>query len=344
MRAWLLRSTGPPDVLQLTDVPTPEPGPGEVAVRVEAIGINFAEVLSRKGLYGWAPERPYVPGMEVAGTIDAVGEGVDRRPGERVLCGMKHGGYAERVVVDEALALPAPEGFSIEESAAFGVSFITAWVSLREMARLRPEDRVAITAAAGGVGTAAVRIAVAHGCDVIGLVGSGEKLDRVRALGARTAVAYRTDDFRERWREVTRERRPDVVHEVVGGDVFRACVERLAPFGRIVVVGYAGLDYDRWNPFSWWRAWRDAPRLGVREAAERSIGILSSHVGYLLPEEAVLRRVWTELTAFVEQHDLRPVVGHAFAFEELPEAHRLMESRRSVGKIVLRVGEGAAGR
>ncbi len=338
IRAWMLRRTGPPEALRLEEIPAPRPGPGEVAVRVEAIGINYAEVLSRKGLYGWAPKRPYVPGMEAVGTVTELGAEVDEPAvGARVLCGMQHGAYAERVVVSAERALPAFADFSVEENAAYAVNFMTAWVALVEMARLRSSDRVGITAAAGGVGTAAIQIAAAHGCRVLALAGSDDKLERVRALGAEATLNYRRPDFEERFDAVTSDRRLDVVLEVVGGDVYRACLGRLANFGRLVVVGYAGLDYSRWNPLSWWRAWRGAPRLDVMEAAMSSTGVLATHIGYLLPDAERLRAVWTALTEFTRIHGLRPLVGATYGFEELPEAHRFMESRRSVGKLVVRV-------
>ena len=338
MRAWLLDRTGGPEVLELKEVAEPEPGPGEVAVRVRAIGINYAEVLSRRGLYGWAPKRPYVPGMEVSGTIDAVGSGVDpERRGEVVLCGMKFGAYAERVVVPAARALPAVPGYTLEENAAYGVNFLTAWVALMEMARLRSTDRVGITAAAGGVGTAAVQIATAHGCHVVGMVGSDEKQELVRSLGAHATVNYRAPGFANRLGDAAPEGRLDVLLEVVGGDVYRTCVDGLDTFGRVVVAGYAQLDYAWWNPWSWWTAWRDAPRMSVTDAAEGSIGLLATHIGYLLPDEARLVSIWEVLTAFTLEHDLRPVVGRTFAFDELPEAHLFMESRRSVGKLVVLV-------
>jgi NADPH2:quinone reductase len=340
-RAWLLSRTGGPDVLRLTTVPTPSPGPGQVAIRVEAIGINYAEILSRKGLYGWAPKRPYVPGMEAVGVVEALGPGVEGcEVGQRVICGMQHGAYAERLVVDVGTALPALPGYSLEENAAFAVSFVTAWVGLVEMARLRATDRVAITAAAGGVGSAAVQITAAHGCSVIGLAGSEAKLERVRALGASSTVSYRRADFLERLDDAAPDGL-DVVLESVGGDVYRACLRRLAPFGRLVVIGYAGLDYALWNPLSWWKAWRGAPRMSVVDASVMSTGVMATHIGYLLPDAARLQRIWTALTAFTEEHGLRPVVGRTFAFEELPEAHRFMESRASVGKLVVRVGERA---
>lgn len=340
MRAWLLRRTGGPEVLELVELPDPVPGPGQMAVRVEAIGINYAETLSRRGLYGWAPKRPYVPGMEAVGVVEVLGPGVtDRSVGQRVVCGMQHGAYAERVVVDTGTALPAIAGYTLEENAAFAVSFVTAWVALVEMARLRASDRVAVTAAAGGVGTAAVQIAVAHGASVLGLAGSEAKLERVRALGAARTVSYRRRDFPARLAEAAPDGL-DVVLESVGGDVYRACLRRLAPFGRVVVIGYAGLDYARWNPLSWWRAWRDAPRMNVMKASMMSTGVLATHIGYLLPDLARLHRVWDDLTAFTARRALRPVVGRVCSFEELPEAHRFMESRESVGKLVVRVDAG----
>ena len=363
MRAWMLRRSGGPEVLRLEDVPVPEPGPGQVRVRVARIGVNYAEVLSRKGLYSWAPSRPYVPGMEASGVVEAVGPGVERAPGEPVLCGMQSGAYAEYVVVPEAAALPTLPHQTDAENAAVAVNFMTAWVALVEMARLRPRDRVAVTAAAGGVGTAAVQIAVAHGCPVIGLAGSAAKLERVQALGTARTVDYRADGWTEAFdgaltglgarrrhpsprgdgittdaRDVSMaERAPglDVVLELVGADVFRACRRRLAPFGRLVVAGYAALDYRWWNPWSWWTAWKGAPRMDVSAAARDSVGVLATHVGYLLPDEARLTAVWSALTDFAAAHDLRPVVGATYAFEDLPEAHRLMESRRSVGKILV---------
>ncbi|MEW5929784.1 MAG: zinc-binding dehydrogenase [Gemmatimonadota bacterium] len=338
MRAIVLDQHGGPEVLRVGTIPEPAPGAGEVRVRVEAIGVNFAEVLSRRGLYGWAPALPYTPGMEATGTIDALGPGVEgRAAGERVIVGAQHGTYAEKVVVPERQALPAIPGYSVEENAAVAVNYLTAWVSLVEMARLRPTDRVLVTAAAGGVGTAAVQIASRFGCATVGLAGSDAKLDTIRALGAGAAVNYRRAGWEERLREAASPGRFDVVLEVVGGEVFRAVWPVLAPFGRVVVAGFAGLALQRWNPLSWLRTWRDLPKADVRTLAPASHGFMATHVGYLLDDPPRLARVWGELRAFVAAHGIRPVVGAAFPFEEMAGAHRLMESRRSVGKIVVKV-------
>ncbi|HEX8362865.1 MAG TPA: zinc-binding dehydrogenase [Longimicrobium sp.] len=339
MRAIVLERHGGPGVLRAREVPDPVPGAGEVRVRVEAIGVNYAEVLSRKGLYGWAPAMPYTPGMEATGTIDALGPGVEGRAvGERVIVGAQHGAYAERMVVAERQALPALPGYSVEENAAVAVNYLTAWVALMEMARLRPADRVLVTAAAGGVGTAAVQIAARFGCSVVGLAGSDAKLNTIRALGAESAINYRRAGFQERLQAAAGPERFDVVLEVVGGEVFRAAWPVLAPFGRVVVAGFASLALQRWNPLSWLRTWRDLPKADIRSLAPASHGFMATHIGYLLDDPPRLARVWAELMEFVAAHEIRPVVGTIFAsLDELPEAHRLMESRGSTGKIVVRV-------
>src|SRR4029079_5184374 len=216
MKAIVLDRHGGPQVLRVRTVPDPTPGPGEVRVRIEAIGLNFAEVLSRKGLYGWAPAMPYTPGMEATGTIDALGADVEGCAlGDRVIVGAQYGAYAEKIVVPMRQALAALAGYSNEENAAIAVNYLTAWVALMEVARLRPTDRVLVTAAAGGVGTAAVQIATRFGCATTGLAGSDPKLEAIRALGAESAVNYRRDDFKECLSAAAGPNRFDVVLEVV---------------------------------------------------------------------------------------------------------------------------------
>jgi NADPH2:quinone reductase len=279
--------------------------------------------------------------MECAGHIASVGDGIDpARVGERVIVGAQYGCYAELVAVAAQQALPAVADFSVEENAAFAVNFMTAWVSLMEMARLRPTDRVLITAAAGGVGTAAVKIAKAFGCRVYGAVGSAAKLPLLENLGVDRAVSYGEPGFAERVREASAAAGDDppgvdVVLEVVGGDVFRDSKELLVPFGRIVVAGFAGYELRRWNPLSWYRTWRDMPKAGISELATTSRGLLASHIGYLLKDPDRMARLWDDLTDFCSEHDLRPVVGSTFPLDQISAAHAFMESRGSTGKIVV---------
>lgn len=338
MKAVVLTKHGPPSVLKISEVPTPEPVAHQVRVKVQAIGLNYAEVLSRKGLYRWAPKLPYILGMEAYGEIEAVGPGIElRRVGEKVIVGAQYGSYAESIVVPELQALPALDGYAPEENAAFAVNYLTAWVGLVKLARLQPSDRVLIQAAGGGVGTAAVQLAKQYGCTVYGAAGSDTKIERLYKLKIDHAVNYRRFDFEREIRALTQGQGVDVVLETVGGEVYRKSLRLLAPFGRIVPLGFAGLDLQKWNPFSWWRTWRAIPRASLGRMAVKSYGVLASHLGYQLRDTARLLETWQELTTFVQQHQIRPVVGTVLPFDAIAQAHELMESRQSYGKIVLKL-------
>jgi NADPH2:quinone reductase len=276
--------------------------------------------------------------MEAYGEIDMVGKGAaNRRIGEKVIVGAQYGSYAESVVVPEEQAMPAIESYSPEENAAFAVNFMTAWVSLFAMARLRPTDRVLVNAAAGGVGTAAVQLAKAMGCTVYGTAGSDEKIALLEQLNIDCGVNYRKEDFEQKIRGETKGGGVDVVLELVGGTVYRKSIDLLAPFGRVVVAGFASLHLNRWNPVSWWQAWRSIPRPNISDMGEKSYAVMGTHLGYLLKDMPRLSGIWRELTAFVRAHELRPIVGAVFPLEDIAKAHALMETRKSMGKIVMKL-------
>ena len=210
--------------LELRDVPEPEPGEGQVLVRVRAAGINYADVLIREGRYPQPPPLPYVPGSEIAG---------ETADGRRVIGFVRSegGGYAEQAVCDEDWLFDLPDGAPFEEGAAFLLAFLTAWIPLTRQARVGPGTRVLVTAAAGGVGSAGVRVARALGADVVGAVGSPEKLEHVLSLGAGNAVTY----------DALSEVEPvDVILDQVGGELFSAGLKLLRPLGTIVGIGFAG--------------------------------------------------------------------------------------------------------
>ncbi len=337
MKVFVLRKSGGPEILKQEDVEAPIPGKGEVLVRMHYIGINYAEILSRRGLYSWAVKRPYILGMEGSGIIEEVGEGVDsKRTGQLVMVGTKFGTYAEKIVVSEELAVPALENFNLEENASFLVNYMTAWISLFSMANLKPQDKVLITAAAGGVGTAAVQLASKVSNRVYGFVGSQEKIDLIKSLGAIDGFNYRHEDYFKNIRAATDG--VDVVLEMVGGEVFHRSFNLLMPFGRIVVAGFASLDLKKWNPLSWIKTYRDIPRVSVSKMAEKSIAVMSTHIGYLLDEDPnLLMGLYDDMKAFVTKHDIRPVISKVFPFDEAPKAHRFIESRKSYGKVLLKV-------
>ncbi len=336
MRAYEFRRSGKPEVLKLTEVPEPSPKENEVKVKIECIGINYAEILSRKGMYGWAPKKPYTPGMEAFGEIVEVGTEVEKlKVGEKVIVGRQYGSYAEYICTEQHLCFPAIEDFTPAENAAYLVNFMTAWVALKKMCKVSKGDRVLIHAAAGGVGTAAVQIGKALGCTVYGTASKKGKLELIEKLGATKAINYATQDFYE---EIINDGgKLDSVLEVVGGEVFKKSLKLLKPFGSLAVIGFASINFKKWNPISWWRTWKDAPKVKILSMMKRSQGIFASHIGYLTGNTEVTSQIWEELKSFTEEHKLKPVVGKTFDFSEMPEAHRYMESRESVGKIVVNV-------
>jgi NADPH:quinone reductase-like Zn-dependent oxidoreductase len=327
MRAFLLARHGGPEVLRITDVPTPMPAKGEVRVRIEVIGINFAEILSRRGLYGWAPRLPYILGMEAFGAIDAVGDGVTTHSvGDPVVVGTQYGTYAEFLCIPAERALPAPRHLTPVQSAAFAVNYLTAWIGLMEMARLRPTDTLLVTSAAGGVGTAAVQLGAKLGARVIGAAGKG-KQDAILSLGAHIAIDYA---------QLEQSEDANVVLEMTGGSVYRAVLRHLAPMARVVIAGASDAFPRTRNPFARIAALRNLPRMSLLDMLRRSYGVMSFHVGWLL-DAGVVTAAWRELVRFAEEDQIVPVVARELAFEEMADAHRLLEERRNVGKVVVRV-------
>ncbi|SVC62193.1 uncharacterized protein METZ01_LOCUS315047, partial [marine metagenome] len=283
MKSYILKKYGNPDVLKIANCPEPVPGSEEIRVKIGKIGLNYAEVQSRKGLYGWAPKLPYTLGMEAFGYVDMIGESVNsRKVGERVIVGCQYGTYAEKIVIPERQALSPIISFSDDENSAFAVNYLTAWVALMKVARLKSNDTVLVHAAAGGVGTAAVQIAKKFGCNVIGTASKNEKIEMLNNLGIDMAINYLHEDFEEIIKHKMNNNGVDVVLEVVGGDVFKKSMKLLNPFGRTVVAGFASLNLKKMNPISWVNTWKDIPRAKVADLAESSTGLLATHLGYLL--------------------------------------------------------------
>ena len=304
MRAIVLEATGGPEQLVVQDVPEPDAGSGSAVVDVHAAGINFADVLIRLGRYPQMPELPVVLGSEIAGELE----------GERVMgfARSEGGGYAERVALDRRWLLPLPASASFAEGAAFPMAFLTAWIPLSELVRIAFGARVLITAAAGAVGTAAVQIVRALNGRPIAAVGSIEKLELPRSLGAAEAVTY----------DAIADLEPvDVVFDLVGGDVFTSSLSLLKPMGTAIAVGYAG------------GLWQDVSPTWL---VGRNIGVHGFYLGRLIGRNPELvARAAQDVLRLWEGGAVRPIVGAEFPLEQAGEAHRLIESRQSTGKVVL---------
>jgi NADPH2:quinone reductase len=289
--------------LELRDVPDPVPGDGEVLVNVRAAGINFLDVLIRRGRYPQMPELPAVLGYELAGELE---------DGTRAMALVTTGAYAELALVPRSALVPLPDGATFAEGAGFVLTFLTAYVPLTRQVRLNEGQTVLVHAAAGGVGTAAIQVARTLGARVVAAVGSAEKLEVCRELGAEKAYVYD---------ELPEDMRVDVVVDPVGGELFEAAVARLRPLGTLVAIGYAG---GLW------------PELQPAQLVGRNVGVQGVYIGRLLrhaPE--VVAAATGELLELWQDGTIRPLVGAEFPLAEVEDAHALVESRRSVGKVVL---------
>ena len=330
---------GGPERLTLRQRPDPVPGPGEVLVRTAAIGLNFADLFVRSGAYPRTPRPPFVPGMEVSGIVEAAGEGAPFSPGQRVVAVPLFGGHAEKVVVPAARVFALPDGVDLVQAAAMPVVFLTA-AYLCERAAVAEGDRVVVTAAAGGVGTALLQLLARRGARTIALVGSEGKRAVVNAFGVAASGTYT-----EAGHLVERVfgGQADVVADAMGGRIFRLLWRRLAPGGRYVLYGFAAAS---------------GPRGVAKLAAARELlamGFLSPYevvqscrtlIGFnlsLLPDaRGELRRAAAEIFALWQNGAVRPVLGPSFPFERLPDAHRALAARGTTGKIVI-VGPQAGG-
>jgi NADPH2:quinone reductase len=302
VKAAVLHATGSP--LSLEDVAEPQPGEGQSLVEVRAAGINFADVLIRAGRYPQPPPLPAILGNEVAGDLD----------GRRVLGFVRTsgGGYAERAAVDDDWIFDLPPAASYAEGAAFLTTYLTAWIPFTRQVRLHHGTNVLVTAAAGGVGTAAVQLAVFSGATVTAAAGTEEKLALARELGASRTVAYD---------EIAALDDVDVAFDPVGGPVYRACLEALRPLGIAIGIGFAG---GAWEPV-------DPARL-----VGRNIGAVGFYLGRLMAfQPRLVQEQARELLALWQRGLLRPVVGAELPLEQANEAHELIASRRSTGKVVL---------
>jgi len=302
VRAAVLKGVGGPEQLVVDEVPDPEIAEGQAIVDVRAAGVNFADVLVRIGQYPQMPELPTILGSEVAGELD----------GARVMGFGESGGYAERVAVDPRWLLPLPASASFAEGAAFPMAFLSAWIPLTELLRIAFGARVLVTAAAGAVGTAAVQIVRALNGAPVAAVGSEAKFELPRSLGAAECVTY----------EQIGELDPvDAVFDLVGGEVFAASLSLVKPLGTVVAVGYAG------------GLWED---VSPRWLVGRNIGVHGFFLDRLMTRRPdLVERSARDALRLWESGAVRPIVGAEFPLDEAAEAHRLIESRQSTGKVVL---------
>lgn len=322
MRAVLCKSLNGPDGLVVEDLPTPEPGPGEVRVRVRAAGLNFLDTLITRGKYQHKPDLPFSPGAEVAGEVDAVGEGVEGlAAGQRVCAYLSWGGAREQVIARAEHVIPVPEGIGDDIAAGVNVTYGTAMHGLKDRGRLQAGETVAVLGAAGGAGLAAVEVAKRFGAEVIAVASSAEKLEVCRQHGADLLLNYATTDLKLGLRDLTGSRGVDIVYDCVGGDHSEPALRGLAWMGRYLVVGFAA---------------GAIPRIPLNLVLLKScdvVGVLWGEATRRNPQGH--RSNMQAVLDWIVAGELNPHTHAVLPLTETAEAIRMLDRREASGKVIV---------
>ncbi|MEA2903229.1 MAG: hypothetical protein QOI12_616 [Alphaproteobacteria bacterium] len=325
MTAIAIRAPGGPEMLVPEERPVPQPGDGEVLVKVAAAGVNRPDVHQRQGSYPPPAGATDIPGLEIAGEVVALGAGVTRwKLGDKVMALVVGGGYAEYCPAHESVCLPVPAGLSMSEAAAIPETFFTVWYNMMERGRLKAGETVLIHGGSSGIGTTAIQLAREAGARVITTAGSPEKCDACRKLGAEIAVNYKTEDFVAATKAATAGRGADVILDIVGGDYIDRNYQAAAIEGRVLQIAFMG------SP----KATVDFRRIMFKRLTHTGSVLRSRPVA---EKAAIARAVEQHVLPLVAAGRVRPVMDRSFALREAAAAHARMESSAHIGKIVLTV-------
>lgn len=321
MKAIRVERLGPPDVMELQDVPAPTPGPGEVRIEVEAVGINFADVLSVAGEYLTRTRVPYTPGMEFAGIVESLGEGVTGvQVGQRVAALGGSGALARYSVVNAAGLIPVPENLSGAQAAAFPVSYFTAYHGLKTLGRGVEGEWVLVQAAAGALGTASIQLAKAMGMHVIALASTEEKLALARDLGADVTILQDDPDRVQKVRDAAGGKGVPLILEVVGGKRFQESLDMAAPQGRIIVIGNASREQANLRPV---------------ELMKRNLTVTGLWLTSLMNDRAATMQAAQALAGLVGSGKVTPQVGPTYALADSARAFQDLLDRKTTGKVII---------
>jgi NADPH2:quinone reductase len=328
MRQVVFDAAGGPDVIRIAEAPVPQPGPGKVLVEVVAAGINRPDLMQRAGNYPPPPGESHVPGMEIAGHVVALGEGVSGLgQGDAVCALLGSGGYAEYALADAALCLPVPRGLSPVEAAGIPETFFTVFDNVFTRGRLKAGEWILIHGGSSGIGTTAIQLAKVFGVSVIVTAGSAEKCGVCRALGADYAIDYKTQDFVEEVKKLTHKRGVDVILDMVGGSYIQKNLSILALEGRLVQIAFLQssiVENFNFMPLMLKRLTLMGSTMRARSLAQKA------EVAAALRE-----KIWPLL----DQGKVKPMIHATFPLEDARQAHELMESSSHIGKILLLTGK-----
>lgn len=321
--------------LQVKTLPKPELKSGEVLVRVKACGLNFAELMGRQGLYDPLPSPPVTMGMEGAGVVEAVGDGVeDKKVGDRVIVLARSGVWQEVVVVPVERAILMPDQMSFEEGAALPINYLTAYLMLFEMANIKPGKSVLVHMAAGGVGIAATQLCQAVKDVTIFGTASASKHETIAQGGVTHPIDYRTKDYVEEVRKISPQG-VDVVLDPLGGSDTQKGYNLLKPMGTIIVFGAAnGVTGQKRNLFALAKLWYHQLSLSTLKLMQANKAVCGFHLGFLKDEELITQTM-DKLMELYNQGKIKPKIDSCFHFEEVADAMKRMHDRQNVGKVIL---------
>ena len=338
MRQIWIDKFGAPDVLRVRSAPDPSPAPGQMRIRVEASGVNFADIMGRMGVYPDLPPVPVVPGYEVAGRVDAVGSGLDQQwVGRDVVAMTQFGGYADVVCAPAKQVFARPQGLSAIDGAAIPVNYITAWQLLVVMGGLKTGETVLVHSAGGGVGIAATQISKHIGATVIGTASAG-KHEAIRALGVDHLIDYTREDFEKRVHEITNGRGVELAIDAVGGESFKKSYRALAPTGRLGMFGASSMAQGRTrNPLALLSFAASMPWLQFNPVTlmNANKGVFGVNVGHMWSEVDRVGAWMNDILGLWSKGVVRPQIARTFGFDEAAAAHEYIQSRSNIGKVVL---------
>jgi NADPH:quinone reductase-like Zn-dependent oxidoreductase len=336
MKSLTISRFGGPEVLAIVEAPDPRPRPGEVRIRVERAGLNFSDIATRVGLNPDAPPPPSVAGYEVSGAVDVLGEGVSSfRPGDRVLALTRFGGQADRVVTPEASVFRMPESMSLEQAAALPVTYLTAFHILFHVHALRPREKVLIHMGGGGVGRAAIELCrLREGVEIFGTA-SAPKHPALLEWGVHHPIDYRSTDYAEVVKRLTSGRGVDLVLDPLGGPDTGKSYGLLAPVGHIVCFGWANMvSGSRRNYLRMAAQIARIKRFSPLSLMDHNRTVSGVNIGHLWGEVDLLRGHMLRLLELFEQGRIAPHVDRVFPLSKGADAHRYMQDRKNVGKIL----------
>jgi NADPH:quinone reductase len=325
MKAWRVNDWCEPDQMEFADISAPEPKPGEIRIKNRAAALNFFDILMIQGKYQSKPPRPFTPGSEVAGVVDKVGDRVTEfNAGDRVQAIATGGTYCEYSIAPAGKAFRIPDAMSFEEAAAMIVIYQTSYFALTHRTTIKPDEWLLVHAGAGGVGSSAIQIARSLGARVIATASSEEKLQFCLSQGAQHALSYSDAGWVDQVKQITGGRGADVIYDPVGGEIFELSTKCVAPEGRLLVIGFAG---------------GTIPSITANRILLKNMSVVGVYWGgFLEHHPEFMSEAQEALFAMYEAGQIKPIVSQTFSLADAVEALNALAARKTVGKVVLRVG------